>query len=170
MGALTIATHYKIPEVCIYFNHKLLRGNRTTKLDANSFDAFKSFNYPPLAEVGVDLVVHWDKIRMRPNKHEKFVARTITDSNVVFLRLFPGIPDDILRNFTREPIEGLVLQTFGTGNAPDNRPTFIKILKEATQRGVIIVNITQCEKGAVEGYYKTGTVLSEAGVINCADV
>lgn len=168
---MTIAAHYNIPEVCIYFNDKLYRGNRTTKANASGFAAFKSRNYPPLATVGVDVVVHWDRIRGgRMTEGKKFKANTITNSNVVCLRLFPGIEDEVLKNFTRPPVAGLVLETFGAGNAPDTRKEFLSILKQAVDRGVIIVNITQCGKGTVEAAYKTGRVLQDVGIISGADM
>ncbi|KAL6060146.1 asparaginase [Balamuthia mandrillaris] len=174
MGALTLAAHYEIPEVCLYFHHNLLRGNRTSKVDASGFEAFKSHNYPPLATVGIEINVNWSVIR--PNtldddgEYRPFRASTKLDSNVGILRLFPGLPDHTLENFLKPPMRGLVLQTFGSGNAPSARKRFVELIKEATARGMVIVNVTQCEKGFVSSDYEAGFALKEAGVVAGADM
>ena len=164
LGALTIAGHYVIPEVTLYFNNRLLRGNRTTKQKAMDFDAFDSPNLKPLARVGVNIDVDWSEV-MKPSELAPFKAHRKLDPNVVTLRLFPGITEATVRAFLHEPIRGIVLETFGAGNAPNNRPEILKALAEAAQRGVIIVNCTQCLKGTVSDLYATGRALHDAGVI-----
>lgn len=168
LGALTIAGHYEIPEVCLYFNHRLLRGNRAQKQDAAGFDAFWSGNFPPLMELGIDVKVNWDAI-LRPGDAPLRV-RTAMNPNVAALRLFPGITVDTLANFLRPPLEGVVLETYGSGNAPDRRKDLLDALREATSRGVVIVNCTQCHRGTVSTTYAAGKALADAGVVGGADL
>jgi lysophospholipase len=168
LGALTIAGHYEIPEVCLYFRNKLFRGNRTQKQDAAGFDAFQSGNFAPLVEVGIDIEVHWDAL-LSPTGAPFSVATTM-NPNVAALRLFPGITAETIANFMRPPLEGVVLETYGSGNAPDRRRDFLDALRAATDRGLVIVNCTQCHKGTVSTTYAAGTALAEAGVIGGADL
>lgn len=164
LGALTIAGHYVIPEVTLYFNNRLFRGNRTTKQKAMDFDAFDSHNLKPLARVGVNIEVDWTEV-LKPTELAAFRAHRTLDPNVVTLRLFPGITEATVRAFLQEPIRGIVLETFGAGNAPNNRPEILKALSEAVARGVVIVNCTQCLKGTVSDLYATGKALHDAGVL-----
>ncbi len=168
LGALTIAGHFEIPEVCLYFCHKLLRGNRAQKQDASGFDAFWSGNFPPLVEVGIDIKAKWDLI-LQPTG-EPLHVQTKMNPNVAALRLFPGITAETLANFLRPPLEGVVLETYGSGNAPDRRRDLLDALRAATDRGVVIVNCTQCHKGTVSATYAAGIALAEAGVIGGADL
>ncbi|MBM4357205.1 MAG: asparaginase [Deltaproteobacteria bacterium] len=168
LGALTIAGQFEIPEVCLYFAHKLLRGNRAQKQDASGFDAFWSGNFPPLVEVGVDIDAKWERIR-RPGERPLRV-QTSMNPNVAALRLFPGITAETLSNFLRPPLEGVVLETYGSGNAPDRRRDLLDALAEATARGVVIVNCTQCHKGTVSSTYAAGKALAEVGVVPGADL
>lgn len=164
LGALTIAGHYVIPEVSLYFNNRLFRGNRTTKQKAMDFDAFDTPNLKPLARVGVNIEVDWIEV-LKPTELAAFRAHRTLDPNVVTLRLFPGITEATVRAFLHEPIRGIVLETFGAGNAPNNRPEILNALSEAVSRGVIIVNCTQCLKGTVSDLYATGKALHDAGVL-----
>jgi lysophospholipase len=168
LGALLIAGHFVIPEVGLYFRNRLYRGNRARKVDAAGFDAFDSTNYPALAEVGIDMQVRWEHVRVAPRGPLQVVP--ITNANVADLRLFPGLGTDALRNFLRPPMQGLVIETYGAGNAPDNRPDFLTALREATDAGLVIVNVTQCHRGAVTDDYAAGRALRDAGVIPCADM
>ncbi len=171
LGALTIAMHYEIPEVTLYFDDVLLRGNRASKVDCTSLHAFSSNNYPPLVEVGIDINVNWNLIRRPPASDKKLHVKKIRPVNVGTCVLYPGIPDSIIENYLKEPTQGVILQTYGTGNAPDNRPNFLRILKEANDRGVIIVNCTQCAKGRVtQGEYQTGFKLTQCGVVSGSDM
>ncbi|KAG0000374.1 hypothetical protein BGZ79_006016 [Entomortierella chlamydospora] len=164
LGALTIAGHFVIPEVCLYFSNKLFRGNRSSKMDAIDFNAFDSPNLPPLVKVGINIDVDWSEV-IRPTSLSKLRAHKSMNSNVSSLRLFPGITESTIRAFLAPPIQGVVLETYGAGNAPSTRFDLIAALKEACDRGVVIVNCTQCKRGLVTDVYQTGKVLYDAGVI-----
>lgn len=168
LGALALAGQYNIPEVGLYFRSQLFRGNRVRKVDASAFDAFASGDFPPLARVGVDVSVQWSLVRTA-SQHRLRVA-SITEKNVATLRIFPGMPAALLRNVLQEPIRGIILETFGSGNAPDNRPELLNILRDANERGVIIVNCTQCLRGRVKMNYAAGQSLAEVGVISGHDL
>ncbi|XP_039459352.1 60 kDa lysophospholipase isoform X1 [Oreochromis aureus] len=169
LGALLIAGQFVIPEVCLYFYNKLYRGNRVTKVDAGSFNAFSSPNLPPLATAEVDIAINWDTV-WRANTTAKFQVKTELNRNVGLLRLFPGITASTVKAFLQPPMEGVVLETYGSGNAPDNRPDLLEQLKKATDAGVIIINCTQCLRGSVSTSYATGKVLIEAGLIAGGDM
>ncbi|XP_054652296.1 60 kDa lysophospholipase isoform X2 [Dunckerocampus dactyliophorus] len=169
LGALLIAGQFVIPEVCLYFYNKLYRGNRVTKVDAGSFNAFSSPNLAPLATAEVDIAINWDTV-WRANTTAKFQVRTELNRNVGLLRLFPGITAATVRAFLQPPMEGVVLETYGSGNAPDNRPDLLEELKKATDSGVIIINCTQCLRGTVSTSYATGKVLIDAGLIAGGDM
>lgn len=168
LGALGVAGHYRIPEVGLYFHHKLLRGCRATKIDAAGLDAFGSPNLDPLVEVGVDVEVRWSEVR--PVPVGGLEVHTSLCPHVASLRLYPGITRAILENFLRPPLEGLVLETFGSGNAPDRDDDLLGVLREASERGVVIVNVTQCLKGRVRSSYAAGRALLDAGVVPGADM
>ena len=168
LGALTIAGHFEIPEVCLYFANRLMRGNRTRKVDASGFAAFQSANCAPLADVGIDVRIDWERVLV-PTKRP-FTVRPITNRNVAALRLFPGISAEMLRNVLKPPTQGLVLESFGSGNAPDRRQDFLDALREGTERGVVILNVTQCHHGAVKPDYAAGRALADAGVVGGADM
>ncbi|XP_060918484.1 60 kDa lysophospholipase isoform X2 [Labrus mixtus] len=169
LGALLIAGQFVIPEVCLYFYNKLYRGNRVTKVDAGSFNAFSSPNLAPLATAEVDISINWDTV-WRANTTAKFHVSTELNRNVGLLRLFPGITSATVRAFLQPPMQGVVLETYGSGNAPDNRPDLLEELKKATDSGVIIVNCTQCLRGTVSASYATGKVLMDAGLIAGGDM
>uniref|UniRef100_A0A8C6PIZ7 asparaginase n=1 Tax=Nothobranchius furzeri TaxID=105023 RepID=A0A8C6PIZ7_NOTFU len=169
LGALLIAGQFVIPEVCLYFYNKLYRGNRVTKVDAGSFNAFSSPNLAPLATAEVDIKINWDTV-WRANTTAKFQVRTELNRNVGLLRLFPGITASTVRAFLQPPMQGVVLETYGSGNGPDNRPDLLDELKAATDAGVIIMNCTQCLRGTVSASYATGMVLMDAGLIAGGDM
>ncbi|KAJ2066536.1 hypothetical protein GGH13_005677 [Coemansia sp. S155-1] len=169
LGALTIAGHFVIPEVALYFNNKLFRGNRCVKIDAMDFEAFSSPNLAPLVKVGVHIEVNWPEV-LRPNAIEPFCAHKQMDANVATLRLFPGISASAVRAFLAPPIRGIVLETFGAGNAPDARPAILEALTEASERGVAIVNVTQCQRGNVSDLYATARGLTKAKVVPGRDM
>jgi len=163
LGALVVAGHYQIPEVCLFFHNLLFRGNRVTKIDASSLYGFNSLNLGPLAEVGIDVKVDWDSI-FRKSGIKSFEVFTDLCPNVAVLRLFPGMPPSIVAQMLAPPMEGVVLQTFGAGNAPLNLK-LLNTFKEATDRGLLIVNTTQCGKGTVSAHYETGIALLRVGVV-----
>ncbi|KAM4663806.1 60 kDa lysophospholipase [Discoglossus pictus] len=169
LGALLIAGQFVIPEVCLYFHHKLYRGNRVTKVDAGSFNAFSSPNLPPLANAEVDVTINWETV-WRANTIKKFLVHTDMNRNVGLLRIFPGITAATVKAFLQPPMEGIVLETYGSGNAPDCRLDLLEELKKATERGVAIINCTQCLRGSVTESYATGKALSVVGVIPGCDL
>ena len=158
-----------VPEVCIFFENQLLRGNRTTKINAENFNAFRSYNYPTLATAGIHIKYEYDRIH-KPDPTLPLKPHYAYDTNVIVLTLFPGIQENMIRNVLQTPgLRAVVLKTYGSGNAPQ-KPWFIKALKEAVERGIVIVNISQCPTGMVEmGRYETGLHLLDAGVISGYD-
>ncbi|XP_076666145.1 L-asparaginase 1 [Andrena cerasifolii] len=164
LTSLVIAANYNIPEVCVYFGTNLMRGNRTCKISATAFEAFDSPNFPPLAKANVKIEVDYRAI-FRSCGLEKFHVHAALNRNVGLLRIFPSITTALVKAFLQPPIEGVVLQSYGMGNVPLNREDLIKELCEATRRGIIIVNITQCSTGCVSNAYEPGKALEEAGVI-----
>ncbi len=159
-----------VPEVCIFFEDTLFRGNRTTKKNAEHFNAFDSYNYPPLGKSGVHLKYFKSAIHY-PDYSKPLRLRTKIDQNVVILKLFPGITEQIVQTILHIPgLRAVVLETFGSGNAP-RRIWLHNALKDATRRGIIIVNKTQCNIGSVEmGRYQTSLNLLDAGVISGYDI
>ncbi|XP_066596945.1 L-asparaginase isoform X2 [Prorops nasuta] len=164
LTSLIIAANYSIPEVCVFFNKKLMRGNRTIKTAASSFEAFDSPNFPPLAKAEINIEVNY-RLIFRPCNIEKFNVHSSLNRNVGLLRLFPGITSDLIKAFFQSPIEGVVLQTYGAGNVPANRKDIMDEFRAATERGVIIVNVTQCNSGTVSSLYEPAKLLEDAGVI-----
>jgi len=158
-----------VPEVGIYFNGHLMRGNRTTKQSAEEFNAFESFNYPHLADAGVQIAYH-DEFIHRPDPHMSMTPQFRLDANVIIFSLFPGVREDLIRHIIATPnLRAIVMRTFGSGNAPQS-PWLISALKEAERRGKVVINISQCLQGSVEmGRYDTGYQLQEAGVISGYD-
>lgn len=175
LTALEIAATYKnnqalVPEVCIYFQDKLFRGNRTTKYNAEHFRAFRSDNYPPLAEVGLHIKYNYPYIRYTTLNGSFSVSKRM-DSNVALLKIFPGINESVVRSVLEAPgVRGVVLETYGSGNAPTSE-WFMNALKDAIERGVIIINVTQCLAGNVEMWrYETGRHLLNLGVVSGHDI
>src|SRR5688572_19783407 len=167
--SLMLAANYDIPEVCLYFGGKLLRGCRATKVSADGFAAFDSPNFPPLGTVGIDIEVNWDFVR-KPNG-KKLAVHELTKPVVSALRLFPGISPELVRNVLRPPLQGLVLEAYGVGNGPDQDADFVAALADATKRGVVIVDCTQCLEGTVDlAEYAAGSALARAGVISGYDM
>lgn len=158
-----------VPEVCVYFENRLYRGNRTTKFNAENFDAFISGNYPPLAEVGVQIKYNKGYIR-KPN-FKQLVAHNSLDGNVAILKLFPGISRDYVTSLLGIPsLRAVILETYGAGNAPTEK-WFLESLKQAINKGLVIFNVTQCKSGAVEhGLYETSASLERIGVISGYDI
>jgi L-asparaginase len=166
--SLLLATTPDLAEVVLYLGGAVLRGNRATKVSAGGFDAFTSPNLPPLADVGVE--VAWRHELLRPRGVPPLRTRRLRDVMVVALRLFPGITGAVLRQVLRDPVRGLVLETFGSGNAPGD-DDLLDALAEATARGVVVVNVTQCLRGTVHmDTYAAGVRLLEAGVLSGGDM
>lgn len=169
--AMILAANYPIPEVCLYFGDKLMRGCRTVKVNAAGFDAFDSPNFPPLGKVGVDIEMNWKALRPLPAPTKPFIIQPLHGHRISTLRLFPGISADIVRHILQLPLKGLILEAYGVGNGPDHDQEFIMALKEANERGIIIVDCTQCLTGSVDlNDYATGASLAAVGVISGYDL
>jgi len=168
--SLMLAANYAIPEVCLYFGGKLLRGCRAVKVSASGFAAFDSPNFPPLGTVGIDIDIDWELVR-KPKRTKKLSVQELGAPVVSALRLFPGISPELVLNVLRPPLQGLVLEAYGVGNGPDQDGAFIDALREATKRGVVIVDCTQCLEGKVDlAEYAAGSALARAGVISGSDM
>jgi L-asparaginase len=168
--SLLIAANYDIPEVCLYFGGRLLRGCRAVKVSADGFAAFASPNVPPLGTVGIDIEINWDLVR-KPRSRQKMRVEELAAPVVSALRLFPGISPELVRNVLRPPLQGLVLEAYGVGNGPDHDAAFLAALADATSRGVVIVDCTQCLEGTVDlAEYAAGSALARAGVISGFDM
>lgn len=159
-----------VPEVCVYFNSLLLRGNRSTKQESVQFNAFASENYPHLATAGVSIDYNLPFIRPY-QPAQPLIVHKVLDPNVAILKLFPGITQPVVEAVVNIPnLRGLVLETFGAGNAPTD-PWFLETLKNAIDRGVLIFNVSQCEGGRVtQGQYQTSQHLLQIGVVSGADI
>lgn len=159
-----------VPEVCIFFNHMLLRGNRSKKVQSIHFDAFESENYPSLAEAGIVIDYNMNAIRPYEAKR-KLVKMNHLDNRVMILKLFPGITDQIMDAcFNIEGLRGVVLETYGSGNSP-SEAWFMKSLERAIKKGLIILNVSQCNGGRViHGRYETSKELLAVGVVSGADM
>lgn len=167
--SLWLCAHKPISEVCILFNQRLLRGNRAQKISAQQFDAFGSPNFPHLATIGINIELRHTILRQSPSL--AFRLQTIHSQFIANFRLFPGFATEVLAFMLQQPLRGLVMETYGAGNAQNNDPRFLKLLKEACDRGVVIVNCTQCQHGYVEmNQYATGHTLKAAGLISGHDM
>jgi L-asparaginase len=162
--------HVKIREVGLYFEYKLYRANRTSKVSAEQFEAFESPNYPHLCESGVHLSFN-DQWINSLDSNKELVLRKNFDSNVMVLKLFPGISQGVVEHMLNFPgLEGVILETYGAGNAPA-APWFINALKSALGRNIPIINVTQCTGGSVlMGHYESSRQLKEIGIINGKDI
>jgi len=159
-----------IREVCLYFEYKLYRGNRTTKMSSENFNAFASPNYPDLAESGVYLNFK-NELFLNPSENKPLVVNYNFDSNVFIIKMFPGISEAIFNAILAIPyLKGVVLETYGSGNAPTEE-WFLAAITQAIQNGVHIVNVTQCSAGSVNmGQYETSSDLKKIGVISGKDI
>ena len=158
-----------VPEVCIFFENDLLRGNRTSKINADNFNAFRSYNYPALAHAGIYIKYDLPQV-YHPVSRKPLKPHYLLDRNIAILKLFPGISPQVVESILNIPgLKGVVMETFGSGNAPCEE-WFLNMLKEAVDRGIVIVNVTQCRAGSVEMHrYETGHKLLEAGVTSGFD-
>ncbi|MCD8282083.1 MAG: type I asparaginase [Prevotella sp.] len=158
-----------VPEVCIYFSGRLLRGNRSTKKNADGFQAFDSDNFPHLCEAGVTFRFNTREI-LSPDFSRPMVPHVAVNSNVMVISLFPGIEEGLMRHvFASSALKGVVLRSYGSGNAPQF-PWMTALFREATARGITVVNVTQCDTGRVEmERYSAGNHLKDAGVISGYD-
>jgi L-asparaginase len=172
LTALMIAAAEKpVNEVSLFFGGRLLRGCRSVKTSATGFDAFESPNFPPLAHAGIDIRVDPNLIDTVGAPERPVPLPQRLDASVGALRLFPGLSAELMRNALREPLQGLVLEAYGAGNAPTDDRELLRAISDATARGVVIVDCTQCLRGTVDLHaYATGSTLLRAGVIGGADM
>jgi L-asparaginase len=168
--SIDMAGHCGVPEVCIYFNNRLLRGNRSVKLNSSAFDAFDSPNFPCLARAGVrvDVDTH---LLIQPSPRQ-FMAPVFDPAAVTVLSMYPGISAEVVQSAVDNPaVKGVVIKSYGAGNIPDANHPLINVLRNASKKGVVIVNVTQCVQGPVsQGDYATGDVLNDIGVVPGSDL
>ncbi len=159
-----------IREVCLYFEYKLYRGNRTTKINAEHFQAFNSLNYPCLAESGVHLKINYQYL-LKPNLEASLTVHRELETNIALVKLFPGITSSYLKSVLNTPnLKALILETYGSGNCTTN-DWFVDALKKAISKGIHIINVTQCVGGGVNmGQYETSSQLKSLGVISGNDM
>jgi len=160
----------KICEVCLYFEYKLYRANRTTKVNADQFEAFHSPNYPQLGESGVHLNFN-ERVIKKVDQNKELIVRKKFEASIVILKLFPGINEQVAKNILEIPdLKGVVLETFGAGNAPTTQ-WFTDLLQKALDSGLPIVNVSQCISGSVRlGHYETSNHLKKIGIISGKDI
>ena len=171
ISALEIASAQNlcIPEVCIFFENHLYRGNRSTKVSSENFDAFHSYNYPSIARAGINIA--YKQHLVRPITNQPLQVRKQFDERIAVLKLFPGITASVVRTLLGTPdLQGAIIETYGSGNAP-TEPWFIDALSEAIGRGVVILDVTQCKSGAVKlRQYAASCDLDRIGVISGHDI
>ncbi len=163
--------HAVVPEVCIFFNSKLLRGNRSTKVSSEDFSAFRSPNYPILAEAGISIRYSFGYIKKPAQWYAPLRISTELDTRVSILKVHPGITPQVMRYFMCGPeTRAVILETYGSGNAP-SKQWFLDTVKEASSLGKVLINVTQCLAGTVDmGIYATGKALEKAGVVSGRDI
>jgi L-asparaginase len=164
-----VAAKKIIPEVCIYFNSQLFRGNRAEKYSSSRFDAFQSLNYPLLAEAGVN--IDYNEKAISKKSFGKFSVVRGFNTNIALIKIFPGIQPSLISEIVnKKGLLGIILETYGSGNAPTSS-AFIKAIEEAIKKKLIVINISQCSGGAVDqGKYETSLQLKKIGVISGGDM
>lgn len=174
--SIEIASAYEddmpiVQEVGLYFEYKLYRANRTTKINAEQFEAFTSMNYPPIAESGVHLNFNRHLLLTPFKNGNQLIFRKKLDNNIAILKLFPGITEKVVRSYLNiSDLKGLIIETYGAGNAP-TKEWFLRFLEECMSKNICIVNVTQCAGGSVIlGHYETSSALKELGVIDGKDI
>lgn len=162
--------HSLVPEVCICFDNVLMRGNRTTKINSDNFRAFRSENFPPLAEAGINIRYNTKLIRVPEDWNARPVFRKELDTRVSILKLHPGITQQVVRNILcGQETRAVIIETYGAGNAP-SKQWFLDLINEASSMGKILLNVTQCMAGSVNmDIYATGKCLKQAGVVDGYD-
>ncbi|REL37384.1 asparaginase [Thalassotalea euphylliae] len=172
LNSLFIAANYPINEVGLYFNNKLFRGNRSIKAYADGFNAFDSPNMEPLLEAGIDIKIKAGRLADTTTEKERQALKLvpITPQPVGVVHLYPGISHELISNVLQQPVKALILRSYGVGNAPQDEQ-LLSVLKQATEKGILILNLSQCVKGKVNmGGYATGSSLSQCGLISGADM
>lgn len=172
MTAMMLAGEYPIPEVCVFFNGKLMRGNRSVKLKSSGLDAFHSPNYPLLARADIHIDLYKPRLLDKPQQGPNFINPQFDARNVSIVPVYPGINGDLIDALIQEPNrKALILHSYGVGNIPDADRTLVAALKRAADKGITLVNVTQCEYGHVhQEAYAAGSEMSELGVISGMDM
>ncbi len=171
IAAAKIKGKAAVPEVCIYFEFKLYRGNRTRKRSAENFNAFESPNFPPLAEAGIHISYNHSAIKRKSFSGRNLKLNLNLDPNIAIVKIFPGINSEIVLAVLNIPgLRAVILETYGSGNAPDDKD-FLEIISSGIGKGLVVVNVTQCSSGSVEmERYTTGSTLKKIGVISGYDI
>ena len=171
IAAAKIDAMHAVPEVCIYFESRLYRGNRTKKRSSENFNAFESPNYPALANAGINIIYNHSSINRKADCKDELKLNLKINSNVAILKFFPGIRTSVIDSVLNTPaLEAVILETYGMGNAPDN-DEFLALIEKGIARGLVIVNVTQCSSGMVDmERYSTGNSLKKIGVISGFDI
>ena len=170
LNALFIAANFPINEVSLFFNNTLYRGNRSTKVYADGFNAFDSPNMPPLLEVGINIKVNAGKVCVDSSSKPAVIVRDIIPQPIGVVHLYPGISSDVIVNVIRQPVKALIIRSYGVGNAPQDTALLACLTKAITQE-IVVINCSQCIKGTVNmSGYATGNALSQAGVISGFDM
>ena len=168
--SLLLSVNYHIPEVTIFFGNKLLRGCRSTKTSTSRFNAFDSPNFPPLGTVGTNINIFTHNVRV-PEFPMDLNLKPIQRQAVSTFRLFPGVSHEVIDNVLHQPLVALVLESYGVGNGPANNSDLLRVIREATDAGIVVVNCTQCQHGRVsQTDYAVGTAFEQAGVISGSDM
>ncbi|WP_105215841.1 MULTISPECIES: asparaginase [unclassified Pseudoalteromonas] len=168
LNAMYLAANYPIAEVSLFFNNQLFRGNRATKIHADGFNAFDSPNMAPLAKAGIN--IRLIEGQLSPYIDNELQVSRITPQAIAVLHLYPGISADVVGSIINDDIKALILLSFGVGNAPQNHE-FLELLANANERGIVVINLTQCLQGQVNmGGYATGNALLNVGVISGFDM
>ncbi|GDY27410.1 MULTISPECIES: asparaginase [unclassified Agarivorans] len=168
LNSLYLAAYYPVHEVCLFFNNKLLRGNRSTKAHADGFDAFMSPNFPPLLKAGIDIEIIAGEIR--PTGISALQISPIIPQPIGVVSLYPGISTEVIANLLQQPVKALILLSYGVGNAPQHQK-MTELLEQACDRGIIVLNLSQCLTGKVNmDGYATGNALAKAGVVSGGDM
>ncbi|AIF98821.1 asparaginase [Alteromonas australica] len=168
LNALYVAANYPIAEVSLFFNNRLLRGNRSRKVDADGFNAFDSPNFPPLLEAGINIRLKAGELATPSDKPLR--VSPVKAQPIGMVSLYPGIASEVLKNTLQQPVNALILLSYGVGNAPQS-PSLIAQLNYAKDREIPVLNCTQCIRGRVNmGGYATGHGLQQAGVLSGSDM
>ncbi|MGE5549945.1 MAG: asparaginase [Bacteroidota bacterium] len=163
--------HAGLPGVYIYFANRLLRGNRATKIDADSFAAFASPNFPPVGTAGINIVIDWDLVLPPPKEDHGLAVVEMGEAVIAAVKIFPGLKAEYLSSILAPPVQGVVLECYGSGNAPDRNKPFLASLRAAAERGVVIVDVPQPLHGTADlELYATGRALLDAGVVSGYDM
>jgi L-asparaginase len=169
--SLMLAADYHIPEVCIYFNGRILRGNRSRKLKSTGFDAFDTPNFPRLGSVGINIELNTDLLLSR-SKDGKFHLQPFEAHSVAIMQMYPGLDAKMFNGVIKsDELKAIVVLSYGVGNPPDKNKELIKLFADAYDKGIVVVNVSQCIEGAVsQGAYATGSTLNRVGVIPGGDM